>query len=176
MEAKDQDETRYTQNYKIDYANVDIAQIMDQIKAKTARQAGEAPSSEEGEACSAGPELPPPPVEPLTTKKKIKIKLLRFLTPFFPIQRVIALPVHEDLMTTNRHLFETNQRLDWLAAQESFSANYVKLLHNLTHNLVVELTKLRVEHDMLKSKVQIMEKDFEFLGKREKVLEKSLTR
>jgi hypothetical protein len=172
METKDSDEIRYTQNYKIDYAHIDVAQIMDQIKAKASRRPAEATGAEDGEACSAGPEAPPP--EPLTFKKKLKIKVLRFLTPFFPIQRLIALPVHEDLMQTNRHLFEANQRIDQLFVRESFSQNYVKLLHSLNHNLVVELTKLRIEHDTLKSKVQILEKDFEFLGKREKVLEKNL--
>ena len=180
METKDQDEIRYTQNYKIDYANVDVAAIMDQIKAKTARQAGEVATSsapgEGAEPCGDEPAGPPPPPEPLTTRKKIKIKVLRFLTPFFPIQRLIALPVHEDLMQTNRDLFAANQRLDRLAVRESFSTNYVKLLHNLSHNLVVELTKLRVEHDMLKSKVQILEKDFEALSRRERFLEKNAGR
>jgi hypothetical protein len=47
-----------------------------------------------------------------------------------------------------------------------------KLLHTLAHNLVVELTKLRIEYETLKSKMRIMEKDFEVLGKREKALEK----
>lgn len=174
MDNKDQNETRYTQNYKIDYDAVDVARIMDQIKAKAARPAAGAAPGEEAEACPAGPPLPPPPAEPLTTRKKIKMKVQRFLTPFFPIQRLIAFPVHEDLMQTNRHLFETNQRIDHLYVQGSFSENYVKLLHSLCHNLVVELTKLRIEHDALKSKVQILDKDFEFLGKREKVLEKKL--
>jgi hypothetical protein len=176
METKDQDEIRYTQNYKIDYAHIDVAQIMDQVKDKASRRAAERAGGDESEACPAGPEVPPPPAEPLTFKKKLKIKVLRFLTPFFPIQRLIALPVHEDLMQTNRHLFEANQRIDDLSRRESFSQNYVKLLHNLTHNLVVELTKLRIEHDTLKSKVQVLEKDFEFLSKREKFLEKNLTR
>jgi hypothetical protein len=47
-----------------------------------------------------------------------------------------------------------------------------KLLHLLVHTLVIELTKLRIEHEALKSKMRIMEKDFEMLGKRERALEK----
>lgn len=176
METKDQDEIRYTQNYKIDYAQIDVAQIMDQIKAKASRGPAGAAEGDESEACPAEPGAPPPAAEPLTFRQKLKIKVLRFLTPFFPIQRLIALPVHEDLMQANRHLFEANQRIDQLLVRESFSQNYVKLLHSLSHNLVVELTKLRIEHDTLKSKVQILEKDFEFLTKREKFLEKNLAR
>ncbi len=48
---------------------------------------------------------------------------------------------------------------------------YTQLIHNLSHNIVVELTKLKIEQENLKLKTRIMEKDFEFLGKREKTLE-----
>ncbi len=48
----------------------------------------------------------------------------------------------------------------------------VKLLHNLGHNLVLELTKLKVEEEALKSKVRVLEKELEMLGKREKAIEK----
>jgi hypothetical protein len=37
---------------------------------------------------------------------------------------------------------------------------------------VAELTKLRVEHEALKLKTQVLEKDFEHLGRREKALER----
>jgi predicted nucleic acid-binding Zn-ribbon protein len=40
--------------------------------------------------------------------------------------------------------------------------------------MVVELSKLKIEEEMLKSKARILEKDFEFLGKREKALEKEI--
>ena len=49
---------------------------------------------------------------------------------------------------------------------------YTKLLHSLSHNIVVELSKLKIEEETLKGKTRIMEKDFEFLGRREKALEK----
>ncbi|MEA2004868.1 MAG: hypothetical protein U9O50_01150, partial [Acidobacteriota bacterium] len=51
---------------------------------------------------------------------------------------------------------------------------YTKLLHNLSHNIVVELTKLKIEQENLKLKVRIMGKDFEFLDKKEKQLEKNV--
>jgi hypothetical protein len=49
-------------------------------------------------------------------------------------------------------------------------------VHHLSHNLVVELSKLKIEQEMLKTKVRIMEKDFEFLGKREKALETEIVK
>ena len=48
---------------------------------------------------------------------------------------------------------------------------YIRLLHNLDHNLVVELTKLKIELDTLKSKFRILEKDQDYLQKRERALE-----
>lgn len=51
---------------------------------------------------------------------------------------------------------------------------YTKLLHGLVHNLVVELTKLKVEEDGLTIKTRILEKDFEFLKRKEKALEKKV--
>lgn len=53
------------------------------------------------------------------------------------------------------------------------SMEYVRLLHNLGHNLVVELTKLRIELDTLKSKSGILEKDLDYLRARERALEES---
>jgi hypothetical protein len=49
---------------------------------------------------------------------------------------------------------------------------YVKTLHSLCHNIVVELTKLKIEEERTKVKIRIMEKDFEFLSRKEQVLEK----
>ena len=54
------------------------------------------------------------------------------------------------------------------------SMEYIKLLHTLDHNLVVELTKLRIEFEGLKSKARILEKDLDAQTQREKVLEKRL--
>jgi len=72
----------------------------------------------------------------------------------------------------NQRVNETNNRVDEAFLQISRRNDYIKLLHNLSHNIVVELTKLKIEEESLKSKARIMEKDFEFLQKREKALEK----
>ena len=50
---------------------------------------------------------------------------------------------------------------------------YIRLLHNLGHNLVAELTKLRIEFDTLKSRFEILEKDLDYLRARERALEET---
>lgn len=54
------------------------------------------------------------------------------------------------------------------------SMEYIRLLHNLEHNLVVELTKLKVEAETLKSKFRILEKDQEIDQRRERALEEQV--
>lgn len=58
--------------------------------------------------------------------------------------------------------------------RQAVAADNVKLLHTLAHNTVVELTKLKIEHETLKNKIRVMEKDFETLGRRERALEKKV--
>jgi len=48
---------------------------------------------------------------------------------------------------------------------------YTKLLHSLCHNIVVELTKLKIEEENLRLKTRNMAKDLEFLDRKEKALE-----
>jgi hypothetical protein len=72
---------------------------------------------------------------------------------------------------------KTELRLDLLEARIKDldeSMEYIRLLHNLGHNLVVELTKLRIELDTLKSKAGILEKDLDYLRARERSLEGSI--
>jgi len=178
METENSSEPKYSKTYKIDYAHVDVVQIMGQIQDKVSRQPASAPA----DACGASPEIPPSglgPQGPVSLKKRVKDKLLKGLAPFFPVMRLISLPLHEELNKTNEKLHQASQRIDELTArlnQRDITKEYVKLLHVMCHNLVLELTKLRIEHDTMKSKVQVLEKDFEFLGKREKILEQRLVR
>jgi len=175
MEDKEKGERRLSGVYKIDYESPDVEAIMDQVRQRAARRAGE--GGEVGaEPAEAGPPAPSEAAsQPPGLKKKVKAKVQRFLTPFFPLQRLLAFPVHEDLMKAVAQLHLTDQRLDRLQAkvhERDVTQEYVKLLHILCHNLVAELTKLRVEHEALKLKTQVLEKDFEHLGRREKALER----
>ena len=184
--------------YRIDYDRIDVADIMEQVKRKAAER-GAAPGPE-----APGPSVPPPPPEapserpvapspapPARGWKGLLKRTLRFfLRPYLPF--LIAadewyrfrtnLPVLvridevvTDLMRTRDRLQEglSEARGD-LSARIVMTQETAKLLHNLSHNLVVELTKLKVEEEALKSKVRVMEKEFETLGKREKAIEKKV--
>ena len=54
------------------------------------------------------------------------------------------------------------------------SSEYIRLLHNAMHNLIVEASKLKTEEELLKTKIRILEDKIEFLENRERALEKKL--
>jgi hypothetical protein len=146
--------------YHIDYDRIDVADIMAQVKARVAADppAPEAP---------AGGPLAPPPEAPARGWRGLVKKTARFLTrPLLPV----LIPLYERFKF--RTTYEVNVRLDETGARLGTTRETVKLLHNLGHNLVLELTKLKVEHESLKSKVRILEKELETLSRRERVLEK----
>lgn len=207
MDKKDKEGLTEESSIKIDYENIDIASVMDQIKEKIAKQPRKPPQEEPPKEMQDMTYPAPLPMEPREEekafgyKKKIKKILLKIMRPFAPLIKLLVLPVHEEVMETVRNLHQTNKRLDALNAKlerdlsEAMAhadrrlnqtnqrldiaysdlartMEYVKLLHNLSHNIVVELSKLKVEEETLKSKTRVMEKDFEFLGRREKALEK----
>jgi len=181
MDKQNVDEHRPEVAVKIDYEHLDVAQIMSQIK-KIAAEKPRRVILEEPSPAEIKPELsfglfPAIPPATLSFKQKIRIKIAKLMKPFFPLIRLLALPIHEELTRTIEHLHETNQRVDYLferLAERDVSKDYIKLLHNLSHNLVVELTKLKIEEETLKSKTRILEKDLESLTKREKALEKKV--
>lgn len=182
----------------IDYDNIDVEEIMRQIRERIASQP-ESYSSHDpllSQIPSAQTPLPPQPGSPQGKKAKMKSILLKIFKPVSPLIKFLVLPVHQELKDTIQNLHATNQRIDSLEERmdKGFSQvhqrlhevnqatisrleelnrirDYTQLLHNLAHNMVVELTKLKIEHENLKLKTRIMEKDFEFLGKREKALE-----
>ena len=183
---------------KIDYDNIDIEDIMRQIKDKIASQP-KSPESEQPvqpDYLSTQAHLPPQPEGPPGKRTKIKSVMLKIFKPISPVIKFLVLPVHQELKDTIQNLHATNQRIDFLERRVDRDFNqvrqklddvdratisrleelnrvreYTQLLHNLSHNIVVELTKLKIEQENLKLKTRIMEKDFEFLGKREKTLE-----
>jgi len=184
--------------FAIDYDNIDVEDIMGQIRKKIASQPE---VSEPGdplpvEPPSASAPLPHPPGSPSGGKAKIKSILLKIFKPVSPVIKFLVLPVHQEVMDTAQNLHATNERIDSVERRMDGNFNqilqklgevdratiarleelnrireYTQLLYNISHNMVVELTKLKIEHENLKLKARIMEKDFEFLGKREKALE-----
>ncbi len=186
---------------KIDYENIDVEDIMGQIRKKIASQPRK-PEPEQPipqEYATPPPPFPPHPEELSGRKARIKILTLKLMRPFSPLIKFLVLPVHQELRDTIQNLYKTNQRLDLLEKRidENFSKvhekldridqatikrmeelnrvrEYTKLLHSLSHNIVVELTKLKIEEERLKITARILEKDFEFLGRREKALERKV--
>jgi hypothetical protein len=218
---KDKQDTQ--DSYRIDYDNIDIDDIMRQIKARS--ESEPAQKEEPQGSAGAGEPAPPPPQEmgflPETEEEpgppppgRVKSILLKLMRPFTPLIKLMILPVHRQLVEAVYHIDRTNRRLDrfdqnvsrellqisraltrlekrvdkferfthesidktfrdleQLFAETGRIKEYTKLIHALEHNLVVELTKLKIESDTLKVQTRIMEKDFVLLKKRERVLE-----
>ena len=172
---------------EIDYENIDVARIMDGIKARVAGESGGEPTSAGAVPDTArGPDFDlqrgdgQPPA-----RGRARRLALKLMSPFRPLIKLLILPVYDEFQQTVRILHNTNIRLDHLyevTDRDRHNAivrldrqrEYTKLLHSLSHNLVVELTKLKVENDTLKARLEIMEKDFDFLGKRERALEREV--
>jgi phage shock protein A len=51
---------------------------------------------------------------------------------------------------------------------------YIKLLHNALNNLITEASKLKIDHELLKTKIKVLEDKMEFLENRERAIEKKI--
>lgn len=166
---------------RIDYENIDVADIMDQIKKRIARRPKRPQTERQKEEFLEAPSPLASEWEASGTKARIKRLVLKVTRPFSPLIKLLIFPVYTQfretvliLDRTNRRVDHLNDNIDDLYRRLERTMEYTKLLHSLSHNIVVELSKLKIEEENLKMKTRIMEKDFEFLGKREKVLEKHL--
>ncbi len=191
-----------SKDIRIDYDNLDVSDIMDQIKKKIdARPKDESASPASDKNMQSESPLDLPEFEnsgpSLSKAKRVLLKLMR---PFSPIIKFLVLPVHQELRETihildgtnkrldslndfldgsldevrtnlNQFNSETNLRVDLAFEDLTRAKEYAKLLHNLSHNIVVEMTKLKIEEENLKIRIRILEKDFEHLKNREKALE-----
>jgi len=207
--VNNQDKNKTTKSetkIQIDYDNINVADIMDQIKAKIAAMPKSTPEPIPPPQGLASPLTPPPDMPPEAEggRSKLKRLLLKIMKPVAPLIKLLILPVHHDLTETIKTLDLTNRKLDYWSEKldrDLYRVNetlntkieegdktvnkrldlaydeigrikeYTKLLHSLSHNVVVELTKLKIEEEALKMKSRILEKDFEFLGRRERALE-----
>ncbi len=171
-----------TPEIDIDYDHLDVARIMEGIKASVAGEAGPAAEASVPLPVS-GPVEPDAP--PSATPGGARRLALKLMSPFRPLIKLLILPVYDEFQQTVGVLHNANVRIDRLleatdrdrhnaVVQLDRLREYTKLLHGLSHNLVVELTKLKIENDTLKARVEIMEKDFDFLGKRERAMEREV--
>jgi len=161
---------------EIDYDHVDVARIMEVIKGQAAGSFSslrEEPKAEPGR-----PEEPTPPAERASRRSQVKRLLLKFMTPFAPLIKLLILPVYEEQRQIFLRLHETNKRLDAFMSRREAEIErmreYIRLLHQLAHNIVVEMSKLKIEEEMLKTKTRVLEKDFTTLTRREREVEKEI--
>lgn len=119
----------------------------------------------------------------------MKTLLLKLTKPFSPVVKFLILPVYQELRETVITLDKTNKRLDQMGQTVNdidthslttsqkldqdmpFLKEYTRLLYNLAHNTVIEMTKLKIEEENIKIRLRILEKDFENLKSRGKALE-----
>jgi hypothetical protein len=190
---------------QIDYENIDVEDIMNQIKKKVETRLKEQglDSAAADEAHISPPSGSLPPEETPESPSGVKAFLSKIMKPISPVIKLLVFPVHQEVRENIQNLDYTNRRLDVLTehlngALDELRMNldrfnsvtnervdmafedltrakeYVKLLHSLSHNIVVELTKLKIEEDNLKNRIRVLEKDFESLKTREKALESRL--
>lgn len=161
----------------IDYENLDVAELNERIKAAAAfvpasgAESVPQPAQAPAPASTSRPAQASAPIPSPGLKTRVKAIVNRLLRPFFPLIRALALPLHEDVAAVVRSLDASNRRVDEYILTLNRGQEYIKLLHMLNHNLVVEVTKLRLEHEALKSRVKLLEKDLDFLTKRERTVE-----
>jgi hypothetical protein len=156
---------------EIDYDHINVASIMEQIKKKVAVESGDGRRTSDDELAS------PPDIDPVAGQGRTRRILLKLMSPLKPLIKLLVLPIAEEHRRTVLILDHTNRRLDRL--EQNFDRlnrleEYTRLLHHLCHNIVVEMSKLKIEEETLKTKTRIMEKDFDSLGKRERALEKEV--
>ncbi len=172
---------------EIDYEHLDVARIMDEIKARVAGEPGAGPAADAPAPASArvpGIDLETGDGQAAAGGRARRLAL-KLMSPFRPLIKLLILPVYDEFQQTVRILDNANIRLDRLSEATDRDRHnavvrldrlreYTKLLHSLSHNLVVELTKLKIENDTLKARLDILEKDFDYLGKRERALEREV--
>jgi hypothetical protein len=110
---------------------------------------------------------PPAPLEEAIQEtgllKGIMKKVRRLLSPW---TRFMNRPMYVELKTGINDL----QKKVPIVLQ---SSEYIRLLHNAMHNLIVEASKLKTEEEILKTRMRILEDKVEFLENRQRALEKN---
>ncbi|MCX6555078.1 MAG: hypothetical protein NTZ12_08710 [Candidatus Aminicenantes bacterium] len=105
--------------------------------------------------------------EALRETGPLKAVMKKVRSLFSPLIRFMTRPMYIELKTDILQL----QKKDRIVMQ---SSEYIRLLHNATHNMIVEISKLKTEEELLKTKIKILEDRSEFLENRERALEKKL--
>ena len=111
--------------------------------------------------------------------KKILIKTRKIL---FPLVRFMVRPIYNELkqfsvdrFNENAHnIFKNTEEISYYRHLVIQSKEYIKLLHNALNNLITEASKLKIDHELLKTKIKVLEDKMEFLENRERAIEKKI--
>lgn len=111
--------------------------------------------------------------------KKILIKIRKTL---FPLVRFMVRPIYNELKQFNvdrfnenaHNIFKNTEEIAYYKHLVLQSKEYIKLLHNALNNLITEASKLKIDHELLKTKIKVLEDKMEFLENRERAIEKKI--
>ncbi len=96
------------------------------------------------------------------------MKLRGWFRPFFRLYGNIDALIHKQaIFNREQTVFNAG-----IARSLEKPFHYIRVLHTLMNYLVSEITRLNLQHQMLKSKVEALAYDVEQLRKRERLLEK----
>jgi len=108
----------------------------------------------------------------LVFKRKIFFPLIRFMTR--PIYNELKQYTGDRYNDNARQLFYLKQDADSYKRLIFQSKEYIKLMHNAMNNMMVEFSKLKIDAELLKTRIKVMEDKVEFLENRERAIEKKL--
>lgn len=98
------------------------------------------------------------------------MKLRKWFQPFFRLYgNIDALIFKQAVFNREQTKFNTS-----ISGSLEKPFHYIRVLHTLINYLVSELTKLHLQHQLLKSQVEAIAYDLEQLKKRERLLEKNV--
>jgi hypothetical protein len=97
------------------------------------------------------------------------MKLRRWFRPFFRLHGNIDAVIHKQAIFNEQQTYFNNA----IARSLEKPFHYIRTLHTLVNYLVSELTKLNLQHQMLKSHVEALAYDLDQLRKRERLLERT---
>jgi hypothetical protein len=111
--------------------------------------------------------------------KKIFIKIRKVI---FPLIRFMTRPIYNELKQFSGDRYNDNAYKTFKNTEEienykqvvMQSKEYIKLLHNALNNLIVESSKLKIDHELQKTKIKVLEDKIEFLENRERAIEKKI--
>lgn len=104
-------------------------------------------------------------------KKTLKV----FRKVFSPFIRFFSRPIYNELKQFTVDRYNENSRLIYEFDRSAFySKEYIRILHNALSNLIHETTKLKVDQEMLKTRIKVLEDKVEFVENRERAIEKKV--